>query len=441
MPDPMTKLIPRIAVASLSSPLEVGADRAPKLAADLTGLLESRGCEVLNLGPVGNPDQAVAAGRKAAEAHVHAVILTVASWFEDYLALDLLEECPLPVLLWPAPGMETGALCGAQQLTCYLKQLEIPYHSIFAAVEEGEDFASTMEFLHAAALRYRLRRARIGHAGHRVAGMTEVAVNEMALKKTVGPRVVPLDMPELLARAQKTPEDHAIELWRKVTGRAGACRVSDADGIDSMKVYGAIKKLVQEHRLDALTIGCYPHFMGRVCLAASLLADEGVPLGCEGDVNGAVGQLVLQLLTGQPTHNTDWLDPLPDGSVVFTHCGSGSFSLAESKNKITLASVRLMGQGTCALFPARPGPVTLINLVPSGRGYQCALLEGQAVQTEMVFPGNPLRVKFDHSAAHLIQWIHDEGIGHHWMAGYSHQAPAIRHWARLAGSDLVLTEP
>jgi hypothetical protein len=27
------------------------------------------------------------------------------------------------------------------------------------------------------------------------------------------------------------------------------------------------------------------------------------------------------------THNTDWLEPLEDGTVVFTHCGSGSFLL------------------------------------------------------------------------------------------------------------------
>ena len=58
-------------------------------------------------------------------------------------------------------------------------------------------------------------------------------------------------------------------------------------------------------------------------------------LACEGDVNGAVGQLMLTLLTGQPTHNTDWLDPLDDGTVVFTHCGSGSFSLAEQPSDIS----------------------------------------------------------------------------------------------------------
>jgi len=178
-----------------------------------------------------------------------------------------------------------------------------------------------------------------------------------------------------------------------------------------------------------------------VCLAASLLADEGVPLGCEGDVNGAVGQLMLTRLTGEPTHNTDWLEPLEDGSIVLTHCGSGSFTLAESADDITLDSVRLMGQGVCALFPARPGAVTLVNLVPAGDGYQLALLEGEALSTEMVFPGNPLRVRLDQPTGEVIDWIHAEGVGHHWMAGYGRVGAEIRHWAKLAGDSLRLVEP
>jgi L-fucose isomerase-like protein len=202
-----------------------------------------------------------------------------------------------------------------------------------------------------------------------------------------------------------------------------------------------VKELIDKHRLDALTIGCYPHLMGRICIAASLLADDGIPLGCEGDVNGAVGQLLMMRLTGQPTHNTDWLEPLEDGTMVFTHCGSGSFALAENSKDITLSAVRLMDQGVCALFPAKPGPVTLVNLLPRGDGYQVALLEGEAVSTTMVFPGNPLRVRFPQPTPALIDWIFAEGIGHHWMAGYGHCAGEIKEWAALCGPTLRLLRP
>jgi len=441
MKDQSKSLVPRVGVGALSSPLEIGADRAPATAEELSKLLKKAGCEVVQLGPVGDGDQAVAAGRKLAESHVDAVAFAAVSWYEDYLVLDVLEYCSAPVLLWSLPGMETGALCGSQQLTSYLKQLCHPYACVFGGLERGEKLEQAMAFIRAAAVRLQLRRARVGIAGHRPAGMTEAAASEFALKRAVGPRVVTLDLPGLLTRAGEVEDAPARKAWKGVTGRAGACKVDEATGLDSMKVYLAVKELVDKHSLSALTIGCYPHLMGRVCLAASLLADEGVPLGCEGDVNGAVAQLMLTRLTGQPTHNTDWLEPLEDGTVVFTHCGSGSFDLAERAGDITLDSVRLMGQGVCALFTAKPGPVTLVNLIPHCTGYQLAMLTGEALSTDMVFPGNPLRVRFVKPTEQVIDWIHREGVGHHWMAGYGDVGAEIRHWANLAGPSLRLVEP
>ena len=92
-----------------------------------------------------------------------------------------------PLLFWPLPGMETGALCGAQQITCYLKQLEHPYHAVFGEIDDNNCLKKAHCFLRAVALKNRLRRARIGFAGHRVPGMTETAPNEFLLKKAIGP--------------------------------------------------------------------------------------------------------------------------------------------------------------------------------------------------------------------------------------------------------------
>lgn len=434
-------LVPRVAVGSLRSPLEVGADRAAQAARDLARLLRAAGCDVLEFRPVDTAERAVAAGRQLAEHHAHAVALVAASWFEDYLVLDLIEECPLPVLLWPLPGIETGSLCGTQQLASCLKQLDRPCRCLFGPLESEDTLRHALTFLRAVTLKHQLRRARIGLGGHRVNGMTESSPNEVALKKAIGPRIVPLDMPLLLERAAQIPETQALERWQAVVRQSGGCKVTTRDGLDSIRVYFALKEQIDRHRLDALTIGCYPHAMGRVCLAASLLADDGVPLGCEGDVNGAVGQLLLTRLTGHATHNTDWLEPLEDDSIVFTHCGSGSHRLAENPKDITLSPVRLMNQGVCSLFTAKPGPVTLVNLIPRGDSYQLALLEGDAIPTPMVFPGNPLRVRFRQPASRLIDWVFAEGIGHHWMAAYGHAGAEIRQWAALCGPALRCLSP
>jgi L-arabinose isomerase len=100
-----------------------------------------------------------------------------------------------------------------------------------------------------------------------------------------------------------------------------------------------------------------------------------------------------------------------------------------------------MGQGVCALFPARPAPVTLVNLVPCQDGYQCGLLEGEALSTELVFPGNPVRVRFVPPTDRLIAWIFQQGLGRHWALGYGHVGAEIRQWARMCGRGLTLVEP
>ena len=56
-------------------------------------------------------------------------------------------------------------------------------------------------------------------------------------------------------------------------------------------------------------------------------------------------------------------------------------SLAEKETDIVLDLVRLMDRGVCALFTAKPGPVTLLDLTVTTTGYQCAVLEGEALST------------------------------------------------------------
>lgn len=434
---------PRVGIATLASPLEVGAGDSETVLDQAIGLLSERGIPTVRLGTLGitfgngknamamSPDDISAIGRLAAAESIAAYLLISVSWFEDYLAIDLLEEWKAPVFLWPRPGMETGALCGAQQLAWFFKQLDVKYGYAFGALDSESCLKKALTFIQAASLLYELRRARIGIAGQRVDGMTHTGPDESALKRVLGPRVVPLELPSLLDAAAVVPTVTTDSLWENLKLRADRIGVSDATGHEVMAFHHALESRVDALGLRALTVGCYPSLMGKPCLSASLLADRGVPLSCEGDVNGAVGMLILSILSGGAVHSTDWLDPLPDDTVVFTHCGSGSLSLADPTGDVELQSVRLMDQGVCALFPGKTGPVTLVSLNAVEGGYQIACLEGEAVKADMVFPGNPVRVKFEIDVANIIDFIFREGIGHHWSIGYGHYEVVIREWAGM----------
>ena len=432
----------RLGVAAVASPLEVGAGDAPDLMSRLGIALSNSAAGELELvisaQAVTDPSSAVQAGRAFYDARIDALAVVAASWFEDYLVLDLLEECSVPVIAWSRPGMETGSLCGMQQLCHMLKELGHPYCFLFDEVESEGALNRALDFASAAALRQRLRSGRIGQLGHRVEGMTETTAHELALKRLFGPRVVGIDSQVFLDRAAAVSKDVAGGEWRKVAGDVGRVTSTDADGIESMQVHAALAKVIEESGLSAMAVGCYPHLMGKVCLAASLLGEAGVPIACEGDVNGALGMLILTQLTGEPVHNTDLLDPIEDeNAIVFSHCGSGGFSLAAASDDITLGPVRLMHQGVCCLFVARPGPVTLLNIVPTVGGYRMGALFGEAVETDMVFPGNPLRVQFATDYREILTWVAAEGLGHHWMAAYGDLRRPLSDFATMVGCDWV----
>lgn len=428
----------RIGLMAVAAPLEVGAGDAPALLGEMERALGAAGGERLALTtyrePVDAPARAVAAGRAFYEARVDAILAVAASWFQDYLVLDALEECAAPVIAWARPGMETGALCGTQQLGYILRQLGQPYTLLYAPMGDPEALARAWDFARAAGLRRRLRRARIGYWGHRVEGMTETTAHELALKKVFGPRVVGVDANTPLDLAARIPPDTVIERWEALTRQVGRVLVSREAGIEALRLYEALHEVIAAHGLDALTVGCYPNIFGKACLAASLLGEEGVPVACEGDVNGAVAMLMLTDLTGAAIHCTDALDPIAaDQTLVFSHCGSGGFSLAAGPSEVIIGTVRLMGGGVCCLFPARPGPVTLVNLIPTLGGYKLAVMAGEAVATEMVFPGNPLRVHFGGDYRAVLEWIAAEGLGHHWMAAYGDLRRPLRDLAAMTG--------
>ncbi len=435
----MERMQIHLGLAVVASPLEVGANQAPALLKRGQDTLGEIGIEICPYEtPVTGTREAVEAGTFFYERRVHAVCVITASWFEDYLVLDMLEECYVPVMLWARPGMETGSLCGTQQVGFVLKQLSRPYQMLYGELESPTVRERLFSFASASALRYRLRRTRIGYIGHRVEGMTETTGHELALKKIFGPRIAGIDTQVLLDEASQVQDKDVRDKWGEVKRQVGKVTCSDEAGIESLKFHQGLRSLIEQKMLDAVAVGCYPHLMGKVCLAASLLGEEGVPLACEGDVNGALGMLMLTMLSESPTHNTDLLDPIPEeNAIVFSHCGSGAFSLAEDSSQVTLAPVRLMDQGLCCLFPGKPGPVTLVNIVPTLDGYKMGILSGEAVRTGMIFPGNPLKVRFDSDYGDVLSWIAKEGLGHHWMAAYGDFRVQFVDLANMVGCELT----
>ncbi|MDP8224283.1 MAG: hypothetical protein P9L99_13045 [Candidatus Lernaella stagnicola] len=428
---------PHIGLVIIGHPNEVGFD--------LAGSCRDQAAAVLATLPITNSliphvisdiAAADAAGEVLRAADIDGLVVLTATWSDDFLALRLVERLSVPVFTWALRGVETGSLCGTQQLDMVLAELGRPYRFWFGEIADPETAAALADFAFAAALAAAMRRLRIGLLGHRTFGMTEIAVDEIGLRRRLGPEVVPLSMRRFVTAVDQAPLAEATKAWRQAQAAANV-EVDDETGLYAGRVLATLRAWMAEHRLGAVAVDCYPDFMGRFCLAASQLAGEDLVVACEGDVNGAVAQVAAHFLTGGPTHNTDLLDvDVAEGTALFSHCGCGHPSLAESPAEIRLAPVRLADEGLCVLFPGKPGPVTLLNLVGGGDSYRLGVLEGEAVRTDMVFPGNPTKVRLPGGGREFLDFVARHALGHHWMIGYGHVGRRARWWAELCGLNI-----
>jgi L-fucose isomerase-like protein len=132
---------------------------------------------------------------------------------------------------------------------------------------------------------------------------------------------VRISLEELYSKMDESPDSRLVD---EVVGRAISLRVPRGDVERAMRVYLALKKLFEEHQLDAVSIRCFD-LIGRVdttaCLAASLLNSELRIVGCEGDLPALITMLFFSKLTSSPSFmgNIAWIE---DNIITIGHCSA-----------------------------------------------------------------------------------------------------------------------
>lgn len=424
-----------IAAVGLAHPFEIGYENAGQLLDETAKALCLAGVSCCNTGIVLHN---LASVQKAAallkEMDTDVLLICIATWSEDHHLLDLLSYVDKPVILRAYPHRETGSLCCAHQIGAVFTDIGRKYEFVYGEARSVECACRTKRLGAACALSNRMEQVRVGAIGGRVKGMTEIAYDEFAIKQKLGARVVNLDETELTSLVAAMTDEEAENLLEEKKELLTPCKVlSDREAmLESMKYYGALKKLVKDYALEALAVKCYTTYMGKVCLGYSILAEEGIVGACEGDVTNALTMKLLYELSGLPVNNTDllYLDE-KENTILFSHCGSSGFSIAQGD--IELAPVRLAETGVCSRFLMKTGTVTAVNICGHGEQFRMAVMVGEAVPCGMEFPGNPMKIRFEKKVDRISQDIMKYGVGHHWMVGYGDYREELQSFCNQKG--------
>jgi len=427
-------ITPRVGLYAVYEPPEEGwQDYPSQIAAIGAGLSDAGLRVVLAPEPVKDPASCERVAAWMAAQNLDLLHPLIVTWSFDHYTVRIQQVSRLPVAIRSIPGIRTGSVVGGQQLQSVLYDLGAEHRLFYGAPDDPQTSRQVVIYARGCALRKSLVGAKIAVIGRRTEGMTPTAADEMEILRLFGARLLHYGLDEFYALADQVDNAAAGAEWGRIAAQAKAVTSRPEHGVANARTLLALRRMVADLDLQAVSIGSYPQCQGTMCLSIALLNEEGVPTGCEGDVNSTLAIYLLSQLCHAPAHFGEMLAlDFEDSSIVTSHCGCGSPSLADEGGFI-LCPVRLANDGVCIRYTARPGPVTFVNLTGRKGNYRMCAFEGQAVPTGMVFEGNPLKFVTRTPLEKIWQATTEGGFGHHWMTAYTHAAAELSEFCRLAG--------
>ena len=229
-------------------------------------------------------------------------------------------------------------------------------------------------------------------------------VDYKKVKDTLGISLIDVEMDELVKEIeQKYRFDHL-----KLNDIKN--KEFDSKSIEgALKIYSGFKAIVNKYKLDGITVRCFDLleiYKNTGCLGLSLLNDEGIIAGCEGDIPALISMTILHLLTDEPVFmaNPSNLD-LNKNEITLAHCTLPLNMPDEYYFKTHFES----GVGVGIRGIIREGKATIFKL--SGNGHNYFVSGGEIIKNlnDKNLCRTQIRLKLKQDVKYFLQ----ESIGNH----------------------------
>ncbi len=276
-------------------------------------------------------------------------------------------------------------------------------------------------------VRQRLFATRIGQVGVPSDWLVASAQTAGTVRESWGPTLVPVDIGAAVQRFHAVSTTDATPLAHDLARRAlRLVEPSSEHVLTAARLLPALRRLIDEERLDAITVRCFDllttiHTSG--CVALAELNDSGIVAGCEGDVPSAITMLWVRYLLDSAA----WMANPSDidaeaGSIRLAHC-----TIARSlTNGFELRSHFESGIGVGIAAQIDPGPVTLVRI--GGRTLrELFVTNGQAESTQAHQDAcrTQVSVKVEPACAARVL-LHP--LGNHLILTPGHHAERLLSW-------------
>ena len=282
----------------------------------------------------------------------------------------------------------SNSLAASLEILSYLKQKGLRGEVLHGSAEYIRGRIAQLEKI--AQARIRLYGTSLGVIGQPSDWLISSIYDEGTILQKLGVLVKDIPMEDLLAefdgqKAREVNPGPAMLVQRPFFRDADKPFAGPAPEVrkavpDAIRIYNALKVLVETHDLGALTLRCFD-LLGTVnntgCYALAKLNSEGIPSSCEGDVPALLSMMVSQALTGCTGFqaNPARID-VQTGEMLFAHC-TIPFNMVDGFNYDTHFESGI-GVGIHGHFPE--GPVTVFKL--SGTLDRAFIAEGELFRNQ-----------------------------------------------------------
>lgn len=251
-------------------------------------------------------------------------LLFIATGGVEKLVIQHFELLPRPVIML-ADGMQ-NSLASALEISSWLRS-----RGMKSEILHGELPAIVLR-IHTLYNNFCAQRSlvgkRIGVFGTPSSWLIASNVDYLLAKRRWGIEYTDIPLERIYEQFKKITDDEVGASCAAVASQALACReASPEDLVKAMRLYRAIRRVCEEEKLDALTISCFKvieQLDTTGCLALSLLNDEGIIAGCEGDLQSIFTLLAVKALTvkGAFMANPSLINARTN-ELILAHCTIG----------------------------------------------------------------------------------------------------------------------
>ncbi|MCD7806074.1 MAG: fucose isomerase [Lachnospiraceae bacterium] len=376
---------------------------------------------------------------------VDVILIVYGAFTGDDVTCRMAEELHKPIILW-APREEqwvrqdrlyANALCSAAMNGASLKRIHAEHRIVFGNKEEERVAGELERLVEAYTVQKNLRGFTFGLFGYRPTAFYNCASDEIAIRRTFGINMEQTDLKVVFDEMAALPLEQ-VEAEMKHTQKLWDTSALPEGHLENhVRLYLAMKEIYHRQGYDYAVIKCWPE-MGALhtqpCAVLGRLADDGVHIGCEGDIDAGLTAVVQIMLTSQPTFITDLINiDENENTVMFWHCGNAAPSLHNQSDGVTMCNHPLVGQGSAFWCSLKEGPVTAARFIYMDGQYRLFLLRGQALPTTRCTRGSMVNVRIEKPVLDLIREIGEEGMSHHWSVVWQDVADRMISVAQILG--------